>query len=279
MIYELFSASQLSRAKFGWSFVFTQTWNPVTGQFGALPFLYGTVVTSLVGLLIAAPLGLGSAIFLSELAPPRLSGALAFVVELLAAVPSVIYGLLALFVLTPLLRDPVEPWLKAWFGFLLIFQGPAYGVGFLAAGIVLAIMVVPFITSVSRESLLAVPRDQREAALALGATRWEATWNVVLPYARAGIAGSMFLALARALAETMAVTMVIGNDPKIRESLFAPGYSIAAVIANEFTEAITNLHISALIELGLVLFLITFLMNGLGQLLMLVTSQTGSTHA
>ncbi|MGH9623024.1 MAG: PstC family ABC transporter permease, partial [Bryobacteraceae bacterium] len=161
----------------------------------------------------------------------------------------------------------------------LIFQGPAYGVGFLAAGIVLAIMVVPFITSVSRESLLAVPRDQREAALALGATRWEATWNVVLPYARAGIAGSMFLALARALAETMAVTMVIGNDPKIRESLFAPGYSIAAVIANEFTEAITNLHISALIELGLVLFLITFLMNGLGQLLMLVTSQTGSTHA
>ncbi len=279
MIYELFSASQLSRAKFGWSFVFTQTWNPVTGQFGALPFLYGTVVTSLVGLLIAAPLGLGSAIFLSELAPPRLSGALAFVVELLAAVPSVIYGLLALFVLTPLLRDPVEPWLKAWFGFLLIFQGPAYGVGFLAAGIVLAIMVVPFITSVSRESLLAVPRDQQEAALALGATRWEATWNVVLPYARAGIAGSMFLALARALAETMAVTMVIGNDPKIRESLFAPGYSIAAVIANEFTEAITNLHISALIELGLVLFLITFLMNGLGQLLMLVTSQTGSTHA
>ncbi|MGH9622367.1 MAG: phosphate ABC transporter permease subunit PstC [Bryobacteraceae bacterium] len=279
VIYELFSASQLSRAKFGWSFVFTQTWNPVTGQFGALPFLYGTVVTSLVGLLIAAPLGLGSAIFLSELAPPRLSGALAFVVELLAAVPSVIYGLLALFVLTPLLRDPVEPWLKAWFGFLLIFQGPAYGVGFLAAGIVLAIMVVPFITSVSRESLLAVPRDQQEAALALGATRWEATWNVVLPYARAGIAGSMFLALARALAETMAVTMVIGNDPKIRESLFAPGYSIAAVIANEFTEAITNLHISALIELGLVLFLITFLMNGLGQLLMLVTSQTGSTHA
>lgn len=279
VVYELFEASQLSRAKFGWSFVFTRTWNPVTGQFGALPFLYGTVVTSFAGLLIAGPLGLGSAIFLSILAPPWLSGALTFVVELLAAVPSVIYGLLALFVLTPLLRDPVEPWLKAWFGFLPVFQGPAYGVGFLAAGIVLAIMVVPFITSVSRESLLAVPRDQQEAALALGATRWEAVWNVVLPHARSGIAGSLFLALARALAETMAVTMVIGNDPKIHESLFAPGYTIAAVIANEFTEAITNLHVSALIELGLVLFVITLAINAFGQLLVLVTSRSGSIHA
>lgn len=279
VVSELFKGSGLTRAKFGWSFVFTRTWNPVTGQFGALPFLYGTVVTSLVALLVAAPLGLGSAIFLSTLAPPRLSGALAFVTELLAAVPSVIYGLLALFVLTPLLRDPIEPWLKTWFGFLPIFQGPAYGVGFLAAGIVLAIMVVPFITSVSRESLLAVPRDQKEAALALGATRWEAVWQIVLPNARSGIAGSMFLALARALAETMAVTMVIGNDPKIRESLFAPGYTIAAVIANEFTEAITNLHISALIELGLVLFLITLVINAFGQLLVLVTSRTGSIHA
>lgn len=279
VLYELFEASHLSRTKFGWSFVVTEVWNPVTGRFGALPFLYGTLVTSLVGLLIAAPLGLGSAIFLSELAPPKLSGALTFVVELLAAVPSVIYGLLALFVLVPLLRDPVEPWLKAWFGFLPIFQGPVYGVGLLAAGIVLAIMVVPFITSVSRESLLAVPREQREAALALGATRWEATWNVVLPYARSGIAGSVFLSLARALAETMAVTMVIGNDPKVRESLFAPGYSIAAVIANEFTEAITNLHISALIELGLVLFVITLVVNAFGRLLTLATSHAGSTHA
>jgi len=278
VVYELVTASHLSRAKFGWSFLFTRTWNPVTGQFGALPFLYGTVVTSLVGLMIASPLGLGSAIFLSTLAPPRLSSALTYVVELLAAVPSVIYGLLALFVLTPLLRNPVEPWLKASFGFLPLFQGPAYGVGFLAAGIVLAIMVVPFITSVSRESLLAVPRDQQEAALALGATRWEAVWSVVLPHARSGIAGSLFLALARTLAETMAVTMVIGNDPKIRASLFAPGYTIAAVIANEFTEAITNLHVSSLIELGLVLFLITLIMNGFGQLLLLVTTRTGSTH-
>jgi len=279
VLYELISASSLSRAKFGWSFAFTQLWNPVTGEFGALPFMYGTVVTSLVALIIAAPLGLGCAIFLSELAPPRASGALTFVVELLAAVPSVIYGLLALFVLTPLLRDPVEPWLKEWFGFLPIFQGPAYGVGFLAAGLVLAIMVIPFITSVSREALLAVPRDQKEAALGLGATRWEATWNVALPYVRSGIAGSIFLALARALAETMAVTMVIGNDPKIRSSLFAPGYSIAAVIANEFTEAITNLHISALVELGLVLFVITVIMNGLGRLFMLATGRTGSIRA
>ena len=279
VLYELISASSLSRNKFGWSFAFTQVWNPVTGEFGALPFIYGTVVSSLVALIIAAPLGLGCAIFLSELAPPRVSGALTFVVELLAAVPSVIYGLLALFVIVPLLRDPVEPWLTAWFGFLPIFQGPAFGVGFLAAGLVLAIMIVPFVTSVSREALLAVPRDQKEAALAVGATGWETTWTVVLPYARPGIAGSIFLALARGLAETMAVTMVIGNDPKITSSLFAPGYSIAAVIANEFTEAITNLHISALIELGLVLFLITAVINGLGRLLMLAIGRTASVRA
>jgi len=271
VLYELFAASHLSRARFGFSFVFSRSWNPVTGQFGALPFIYGTVVTSLVALVIGAPLGLGCAIFLSELAPRKISDALTFVVELLAAVPSVIYGLLALFALVPLLRNPVEPWLRKCFGFLPLFQGPAQGVGLLAAGVVLAIMVVPFITSVSRESLLAVPREQREAALALGATRWEATWSVVLPYARSGIGGAIFLALARALAETMAVTMVIGNDPQIHTSLFAPGYSIAAVIANEFTEAVTNLHLSALIELGLVLFVITVVINGFGQLLMLAT--------
>jgi phosphate transport system permease protein len=278
-MYELVSASQLSRAKFGWSFIVSQTWNPVTGEFGALPFIYGTVVTSLLALLIAGPLGLGCAIFLAELAPPRFSAALNFVVELLAAVPSVIYGLIALFALVPLLREHVEPLLQEWFGFLPWFQGPAYGVGYLAAGLVLATMVVPFIASVSREALLAVPREQHEAALALGATRWEATWDVALPYAKSGIAGSVFLALARALSETMAVTMVIGNDPKIRESLLAPGYTIAAVIANEFTEAVTNLHLSALIELGLVLFFITAAINGLGQLLMLVTGRTGAAHA
>src|SRR5579885_2428109 len=252
VLYELFAASRLSRARFGFSFVFSRSWNPVTGQFGALPFIYGTVVTSLVALVIGAPLGLGCAIFLSELAPRKISDALTFAV-------------------VPLLRNPVEPWLRKCLGFLPLFQGPAYGVGLLAAGLVLAIMVVPFITSVSRESLLAVPREQREAALALGATRWEATWSVVLPYARSGIGGAIFLALARALAETMAVTMVIGNDPQIHTSLFAPGYSIAAVIANEFTEAVTNLHLSALIELGLVLFVITVVINGFGQLLMLAT--------
>ena len=275
---ELFRASQLSREKFGWAFLYTSTWDPVAGHFGALPFLYGTVVTSALAMLIGLPLGIGSAIFLAELAPPRVSEALTFVIELLAAVPSVIYGLLAVFVLVPILRDPVEPWLKLTLGFLPAFQGPAYGVGFLAAGLVLAIMIVPFITSVSREALLAVPREQREAALAVGATRWESTWGVVVPYARLGIAGSVFLGLARALGETMAVTMVIGNSPKISASLFAPGYTIAAVIANEFTEATTNLHISALIEAGLVLFLLTIVINAMARLLLLATSRRGTAQ-
>ncbi|PYT22536.1 MAG: phosphate ABC transporter permease subunit PstC, partial [Acidobacteria bacterium] len=175
------------------------------------PFIYGTLITSAVALVLSVPLGVGAAIFLSELAPPRVSDALTFIIELLAAVPSVIYGLLAVFALVPLLRDPIQPFLGRTLGFLPLFQGPSYGVGFLAAGIILAIMVVPFIISISRESLLAVPNDQREAALALGATRWESTWHVVVPYARLGIVGSIFLALARALGETMAVTMVIGN--------------------------------------------------------------------
>jgi phosphate transport system permease protein len=278
IVIELYSASGPSRHKLGWSFPFTQTWDPIAGQFGALPFIYGTLVTSLLALLIGLPLGLGSAIFLSELAPPRISDALTFVIELLAAVPSVVYGLLGIFVLVPILRHSVEPWLKASLGFLPLFQGPIYGVGFLAAGLVLAIMIIPFLASVSRESLLSVPRDQREAALAVGATHWEATWQVVVPYARLGISGSVFLALARALAETMAVTMVIGNNPKISASLFAPGYSIAAVIANEFTEATSNLHVSALIELGLVLFVTTIIVNGLGRLLILVTTQRGTAQ-
>lgn len=278
IVIELYSASSPSRQKFGWSFPFTQTWDPIAKQFGALPFIYGTLVTSLLALLIGLPLGLSSAIFLSELAPPHISDALTFVIELLAAVPSVIYGLLGIFVLVPILRHYVEPWLKASLGSLPLFQGRIYGVGFLAAGVVLAIMIIPFIASVSRESLLAVPRDQREAALAVGATRWEATWQVVVPYARLGISGSVFLALARALAETMAVTMVIGNNPKISASVFAPGYSIAAVIANEFTEATSNLHVSALIELGLVLFATTIIINGLGRLLVLVTTRRGTTQ-
>jgi phosphate transport system permease protein len=278
LVFELFRNSVESRSKFGWEFFFTSQWDPVAGKFGALPFIYGTLVTSAVALLIAVPLGLGAAVFLAELAPPRISDALTFVIELLAAVPSVIYGLLAVFALVPLLRDPIQPFLNRTLGFLPFFQGPSYGVGYLAAGVILSIMVVPFIISISRESLLAVPNEQREAALALGATRWESTWYVVVPYARLGIVGSVFLALARALGETMAVTMVIGNTPQIAGSLFAPGYSIAAVIANEFTEATGDLHISALVELGLALFLLTIVINGVARLLVLATTRRGTTH-
>ncbi len=278
LVYELWVNSVLARHKFGWHFFSTRVWDPIFGNFGALPFIYGTLVTSGLGLLIAVPLGLGAAIFLSELAPRRVSDNLAFVIDLLVAVPSVIYGLLAMFTIVPLLREHIEPFLRSTLGFLPFFQGPAYGVGLLAGGVVLAVMIVPFIISVSREVLMAVPNEQREAALALGATRWEATWKVVVPYARAGILGSIFLALARALGETMAVTMVIGNNPQISASLFSPGYSIAAVIANEFTEATGELYLHALVELGLVLFLLTFILNGLARLLILFTTQRGVAH-
>src|SRR6516162_984006 len=275
LLFELFKGSALPRHRFGLLFFVTRVWDPVEQQFGALPFIYGTLVTSMLALLIAVPLGVGAAIFLSELAPPRLSDNLTFIIELLAAVPSVIYGLLGIFILVPILRVYVMPLLQKSLGFLPIFKGPIYGVSFFAAGVVLAIMVVPYIISVSREVLLAVPADQREAALGLGATRWEATWQVVVPYARIGIFGSIFLSLARALGETMAVTMVIGNDPKIKASLFAPGYTIAAVIANEFTEATGDLYLSSLIELGLVLFLMTFVLNGLARLLIIATDRGG----
>ena len=275
LVYQLCIQSALSRQKFGWAFFASRVWDPVAGQFGALPFLYGTLLTSAIALLLAVPMGLGTVIFLSEFPLARLSAAFAFLVDLLAAVPSVIYGLLGIFVLAPWLRVSVEPALRSCLGFLPLFRGPAFGVGFLAAGLILAIMVVPFIVSVSREVLISVPREQREAALALGATRWEMISKVVVPFAKTGIIGSIFLALARALGETMAVTMVIGNDPKISASLFAPGYSIAAVIANEFTEATGNLYLSALIELGLVLFLVTFALNGLARLLVLATAQRG----
>src|ERR1700726_488337 len=276
LVYRLWVDSSMARHEFGWKFFYTSTWDPVAGDFGALPFIYGTLVTSAVALFIAVPLGVGAAIFLAELAPPKLSSSLSFVSDLLAAVPSVIYGLLGVFLLVPVMRTTIQPALKKTLGFLPLFQGPAYGIGFLTAGIVLAIMVVPFVLSVSREVLLAVPRDQREAALALGATKWESTWRVVVPAAQTGIFGSVFLALARALGETMAVTMVIGNNPIISASLFSPGYSIAAVLANEFSEASGPLYLSALIELGLVLFLLTFVLNGLARLLILVTTKRGS---
>ena len=279
LVYQLWTGSAAARHRMGWSFLFSSEWDPVAMRFGAAPFMYGTVVTSFVALLISVPLGLGAAIFLAELAPAGVSSALTFLVELLAAIPSVIFGLMAIFTLVPLMRSYGEPFLKKTLGFLPFFQGPAYGVGFLTAGMILAIMTFPFIISVSREALLAVPRDQREAALALGATKWEMTWQVVVPYARLGILGSIFLALARALGETMAVTMVIGNDPSIHASLFTPGYSIAAVIANEFTEATGDVYPAALVELGLVLFCLTIIINAFARLMIIATTSKGSKRS
>ncbi|HEV2199343.1 MAG TPA: phosphate ABC transporter permease subunit PstC [Bryobacteraceae bacterium] len=272
LVWQLWINSGLPRQKFGWSFFVTQTWDPVAEQYGALPFIYGTLVTSALALIIAIPLGIGAAIFLAEFAPPWLSDALAFLIELLAAVPSVIYGLLGIFILIPILRV-IEPYLKSALGWTPLFSGPFYGVSLFSAGVVLSVMIVPFIISISREVIRAVPSDQREAALALGATRWETVWDAVIPYASKGITGSIFLALARSLGETMAVTMVIGNDPKIKASLFAPGYSIAAVIANEFTEATGRMYTEALIELGLVLFALTIVINGAARLLVAGTER------
>jgi phosphate transport system permease protein len=275
LVYELWTQSTLSIAAFRWNFFVTKTWDPIAGQFGALPFIYGTAVTSILALAFVIPVGVGAAIFLAELAPSRLSNPLTFLIELLAAVPSVIVGLIGIFVLVPALNIVVPP-LKSVFGFLPIFSGTFYGVSVFSASVVLSVMIVPFIISVSREILLAVPRSQREAALAVGSTKWESTWKVVIPYARTGIIGSIFLALARALGETMAVTMVIGNSPKIAASLLAPGYSIASVIANEFTEATGDLYLSALVELGLVLFVLSIVINGAARLLILMTTAKGS---
>lgn len=276
IVFELWANSQPTVKAFGWNFLFTSKWDPNSDHFGALPFIYGTCVTSAMALLIAIPLGVAAAVFLSEMAPPKLSNLLTFLIELLAAVPSVIYGLLGIFVLLPIIRDYIVPPLVKVFGFLPIFQGEFYGVSFFSAGFVLSIMVVPFIISVSREVLIAVPVEQREAALALGATKWETTWQIVLPNASTGIIGSVFLALARALGETMAVTMVIGNTPRITASLLSPGYSIAAVIANEFAEANGSLYISSLIFLGLVLFGLTIIINGVARIMILTTQERGA---
>jgi len=276
IVFELWVSSQPTIKTFGWGFLTSSRWDPNSGHFGALPFIYGTCVTSFLALLIAVPFGVMASIFLAELAPPRLSNILTFLIELLAAVPSVIYGLIGIFVLLPLIRSYLVPVLTGAFGFLPLFQGDFYGVSFLSAGLVLSVMVVPFIISVSREVLLAVPVDQREAALALGTTKWETTWQIVIPNASVGIIGSIFLALARALGETMAVTMVIGNTPKISASLLAPGYSIAAVIANEFAEASGELYISSLIFLGLVLFGLTIVINALARILIITTTRRGA---
>ena len=275
-VYELWIGSGPARAKFGLGFLTSTLWNPVTEEFGALPFIYGTIVTSVLALLISVPLGVGAAIFLSELAPAKISDALTFLIELLAAIPSVIYGLLAVFTIVPLMRDHIEPFLKDTLGFLPLFKGYALGYGLLTASLVLSIMTVPFIISVSRESLMAVPREQREAALALGATRWETTWQVVVPYAKLGISGSVFLGLARALGETMAVTMVIGNEPAIHASLLASGSTIATVIAGQFNEASGKVYPASLVELGLVLFLLTVVINAVARLMIVATTRKGS---
>lgn len=253
--------------QFGFGFLTSSTWDPVRQVFGAAPAIYGTIVSSLVALAIATPLALGVAIFLSEFAPGWLRQPVAFLVDLLAAIPSVVYGLWGIFVLLPLMREYLMPFLRdtLHLGGTALFSGPAYGPSMLAAGVILAIMVLPYISSVSREVLLAVPRSQREAALALGATRWEAIRGAVIPYARSGIVGGVILGLGRALGETMAVTMLIGNRHEIAASLFAPGYTMASLIANEFAEASGDLHLSALMAVGFTLFVITILVNALAR--------------
>jgi phosphate transport system permease protein len=277
MIVALAAKSKLSIQQFGFGFLIGRQWNPVKGDFGALPFIYGTLVSSLIALLIAVPLSLGIAVFLVEQAPVFLSRPITFLVELLAAIPSVVYGVWGIFVLAPFLRVHVEPPLARWFGWLPLFRGSITGIGLLTGGIILAIMVTPIITAVVRDVLAAVPDSQREAALALGATKWETT-RVVLANGAPGIAGAVMLGLGRALGETMAVTMVIGNRPEISASLFAPSYTIASAIANEFTEATQDLYLSALVELGLILFLVTFIVNGIARLLVWnVTRRSGAT--
>jgi phosphate transport system permease protein len=267
IVYELIWRSKLSWHAFGFKFFAGSDWDPVNEQFGALPFIYGTVVSSLVALVIAVPLSIGVAVFTTEMCPKALRGPLSFFVELLAAIPSVIYGLWAIFVLVPLLSGHVQPFLAKTLGWTGLFDGPPYGFGMLAAGIVLAIMIIPIISSITREVLMVVPQHQREGVLALGATRWEMIRMGVLRNARAGIVGGIILGLGRALGETMAVTMVIGNRPEISKSLFEPGYTMASVLANEFSEATGDVYLSALIEIGLALFLVTIIVNALAQLL------------
>jgi phosphate transport system permease protein len=263
--FELFRNSRLSIAKFGLDFWRTKTWDPVAGNFGALPFLWGTLYSAFLALLISTPIALGIAIFLSELSPKPLRTPLAFLTELLAAIPSIVYGLWGIFVLVPAVRA-FENVLPQWLRKTPLFSGPPVGVGMLAAALVLAVMVIPFTSSVAREVLRAVPATQREAAYALGATRWEAI-QAAVRYGRTGIIGAVILGLGRAIGETMAVTMVIGNNPQVSLSLFAPQYTMAAVIANEFTEAADDLYLNALIEIGLVLFVITVVINAISRLL------------
>ncbi|KXG42896.1 phosphate ABC transporter permease subunit PstC [Tepidibacillus decaturensis] len=268
MIYEMYSGSKLSIAEFGWDFIFNSKWDPVEEKFGAWPFIYGTVVSSIIALLIATPISVGIGIYLVEIAPKWVRSSVGFMIELLAAIPSIVYGLWGIFILAPFIRKYIAPIFINTLGeFIPYFSGPAYGVSLFTAGVILAIMIIPTIASISKEVIATVPNTQREAALALGATKWEMIRTAVLTYARTGILGGMIIGLGRAIGETMAVTMVIGNRPSIPKSIFDPAYTMASVIANEFTEASSNLYLSALIEIGLVLFGVTLLINIIARLL------------
>jgi phosphate transport system permease protein len=273
----LVNDSRLSITKFGLSFWTSQTWDPVAGEFGALPFIWGTLYSSVLALIIATPVALGIAIFLVEMSPRALRSPLMFLTELLAAIPSIVYGLWGIFVLTPLVRK-LELATPDWMRKLPLFSGPPLGVGMLTAALILAVMVVPFTATVTREILRAVPVAQREAAYALGATRWEAI-RLALFYGRTAIIGAVMLGFGRALGETMAVTMVIGNNPQVTPSLYAPQYTMAAVLANEFTEAADALYLNALVEIGLVLFILTIAINGLSRLLIWRVARGGMVKA
>jgi len=276
--WSLYHGSHLALAKFGVGFLISSRWNPVTEQYGALPFIFGTLVSSLLALVIAVPLGVATALFLTELAPFKIRQPIVMAIEMLAAVPSVIFGLWGIFVMIPWLQTHLFVWLKATLGFLPLFQGPNYGYCMLSGGIIVAIMILPIITSISREILRSVPNLQREAAYAMGATRWEVIRIAVLSYARRGLFGAAILGLGRALGETMAVTMVIGNRPEISASLLAPGYTLASVIANEFAEANSDTYIAALFELGLVLLLVTILVNAAAQLMLRSMGGSGKVN-
>lgn len=265
--YELWINTPLPREKFGWGFLTSIEWNAVTQEFGAFPFIFGTIQTSVMALILAVPISLGVAIFLAELAPSWLRQPLGFIIELLAAVPSVVYGLWGLFVYIPVFVRPTAEFLYATLGFLPLFEGPVYGPSRLSASLVLMIMILPTISAVSRDVLLAIPNSQREAALALGATKWEMIWQVLLPYGLSGILGAVILGLGRALGETIAVTMVIGNNLDLSPSVLHPGYTMASIIANEFAEATYDLYIQALIQIALVLFVLTLILNSLARLL------------
>lgn len=272
IIYEMFKDSEVSREAFGWNFIFSSDWDPVKEKFGALTFIYGTVVSSLIALAISLPVSIGIAIFLSELAPQVIKTTLSFLIEILAAIPSIIYGFWGIFVLAPFMRTSIQPFLESVLGFLPFFKGTQIGFGLLTSGIILAIMITPIISAITRDVLKTIPQAQREAAYALGATRWEAI-KMALLNAKSGILGATVLGLGRAVGETMAVTMVIGNKAQIKISLFEPAYSMASVIANEFAEASSKIHLSSLIEVGLVLFVVTFIINSFARLLIYSTTK------